>query len=362
VYQKPLDSTGNSFWQPSTTARVKGSGIGLSVSKLLSVQLGGSLRLYRDNLADETVYALRIPLDIPTAKEASTPTGQECRVRMDHLASASHQEQHSPRIVAQPIVEHATTFNAVNQITEMQPKNRPDDVFPDQTDLPALSVSNDVNTLMTSKPFQRRADLRIIPPTSATEPATASSAACLIPLPVLDTQVLAVNTTNRLEETTPSPHPLNIIYADDELSNRKLFIRMLSKLGHNVVRVVDDGDSLLQALGYSITTATTSPLGDTAKTEISPQTVSLMPPTTSALPPVDVIFSDIVMQRIEGTEACRALRAAGCNIPIFAATGNANSWELLREVGFTGILPKPFTIHSIQACLDAIKPSSTNHS
>ena len=58
----------------------------------------------------------------------------------------------------------------------------------------------------------------------------------------------------------------------------------------------------------------------------------------------DLIFVDICMQRSNGEDVCRRLRAAGVRTPLVAATGNAVREDLERytAAGFNTVMLKPF--------------------
>ena len=58
----------------------------------------------------------------------------------------------------------------------------------------------------------------------------------------------------------------------------------------------------------------------------------------------DLIFLDICMQRSNGEDVCRRLRAAGVRTPLVAATGNAVREDLERytAAGFSTVMLKPF--------------------
>ena len=58
----------------------------------------------------------------------------------------------------------------------------------------------------------------------------------------------------------------------------------------------------------------------------------------------DVIFLDICMQRSNGEDVCKQLRAANVRTPLVAATGNAVQEDLARytAAGFNTVMLKPF--------------------
>jgi CheY-like chemotaxis protein len=58
---------------------------------------------------------------------------------------------------------------------------------------------------------------------------------------------------------------------------------------------------------------------------------------------------DIVMSRMNGDDATRAVRSAGILIPIVAVTSNHAAWDMVNFVasGFSGVVPKPVSLESL---------------
>ncbi|PKI13088.1 hybrid sensor histidine kinase/response regulator [Colwellia sp. 12G3] len=100
-----------------------------------------------------------------------------------------------------------------------------------------------------------------------------------------------------------------ILLAEDHDDNRRLIARLLRSLGLEVI-VARNGK---EAVKFCV--------------EHQPNLVLL----------------DIQMPEMDGVEAFKALRALGCNKPIYALTANAMSHEVSQylELGFTGHLKKP---------------------
>ena len=70
----------------------------------------------------------------------------------------------------------------------------------------------------------------------------------------------------------------------------------------------------------------------------------------------DVILMDITMARVSGDAACAALRAAGCQIPVIAVSGNLEAPDYVRRYGFSAMLGKPFTQEQLREALQVYVP------
>jgi CheY-like chemotaxis protein len=69
----------------------------------------------------------------------------------------------------------------------------------------------------------------------------------------------------------------------------------------------------------------------------------------------DVIFMDVCLPDMDGTEVTRRLRAMGVSTPIIAMTGNDDDQTRAecREVGMNGFLPKPMRAEQFRQAIEA---------
>ena len=125
-----------------------------------------------------------------------------------------------------------------------------------------------------------------------------------LPLPPVDPVV-----ATRMIIATPQAASLGlrVLLAEDVITNQMVAKAMLKKLGCTVTVVGDGAAAVTQAAGH------------------------------------DVILMDCQMPVVDGFEATRQLRAAGCTIPIIALTANASDDDrkACEDVGMVGFLTKP---------------------
>ena len=78
----------------------------------------------------------------------------------------------------------------------------------------------------------------------------------------------------------------------------------------------------------------------------------------------DCILMDMQMPVMDGLEATRKIREAGCTIPIYALTANAYAEDLARcrEAGMDGHLTKPIDIAQLMSTLDKVPRRNDNGS
>ena len=78
----------------------------------------------------------------------------------------------------------------------------------------------------------------------------------------------------------------------------------------------------------------------------------------------DCILMDMQMPVMDGLEATRKMREAGCTIPIYALTANAYAEDLARcrEAGMDGHLTKPIDIAQLMSTLDKVPRRNDNGS
>ncbi len=137
------------------------------------------------------------------------------------------------------------------------------------------------------------------------------------PLGPLDLRDAARAVINRADETLITRHwlrehrpRLRVLAADDSASNRLIITQMLELQDHDVVTVSDGREAL-----------------DTYDDGL-----------------FDVIVLDMEMPNMSGTEAARALREAGVELPIIALTGHSAPDQIQKclDAGMTAHLGKPF--------------------
>jgi two-component system, sensor histidine kinase and response regulator len=156
--------------------------------------------------------------------------------------------------------------------------------------------------------------------------------------PLLGPQLAAILLSLfRQMETSPArplftrrTEPLKILMAEDNMVNAKVVSKMLQRLGHNVVHVVN-GQLAFEYLRQN---------------------------------PVDVVLMDVQMPVMDGFEATRRWRAVEATtsrrIPIVALTGNATASdrEMCLESGMDYHLSKPIRLDLLDQMLGSLPSSS----
>jgi CheY-like chemotaxis protein len=133
-------------------------------------------------------------------------------------------------------------------------------------------------------------------------------------------------------------HKLSILLIEDETSVREALIRMLVRLGYDVVGVAD-GKQGRDAL---------------------------------AMRRFDLVITDMLMPESDGIETIQAIREIDSTLPILAISGSFveggySALEDARLLGADGTLPKPFSVPQLVAAIDLIlalrrKGARSNHS
>jgi CheY-like chemotaxis protein len=108
---------------------------------------------------------------------------------------------------------------------------------------------------------------------------------------------------------------LRVLAADDSASNRLIITQMLELQEHDVVTVCDGREAL-----------------DSYEAGL-----------------FDAVLLDMDMPNMTGTEAARALRDAGVEVPIIALTGHSSPEQIQKclDAGMTGYLGKPFEFNEL---------------
>ncbi|KAJ3412480.1 hypothetical protein HDV05_000682 [Chytridiales sp. JEL 0842] len=122
---------------------------------------------------------------------------------------------------------------------------------------------------------------------------------------------------------------LRVLIVDDSSINRKILSKLMQLLGVKTIHESSNGLEALEAV---------------AGTSLSLDKLAATPPSESNdVEKFDIIFMDIQMPVLDGTEATRFLRSWGCKTPVVAVTGNhiSNKEGFLKN-GFDALAPKPF--------------------
>jgi CheY-like chemotaxis protein/HPt (histidine-containing phosphotransfer) domain-containing protein/anti-sigma regulatory factor (Ser/Thr protein kinase) len=139
-----------------------------------------------------------------------------------------------------------------------------------------------------------------------------------VTLPVLPAQDTPA--ASLWQDVTPSARGARILVAEDNTTNQVVAFGMLRKLGYEDVSVANDGREAVRM---------------------------------ATREHYDLILMDCQMPELDGYEATRQLRAAGCTCAILAMTANAIKGDRERciEAGMNDYLSKPIGLKALRAML-----------
>jgi len=359
----------------SYAARVRGSGLGLPVSKMLAQLLGGDITLHRDQDMKRTVFCFTMPL-VPVEHWPVL-----------HVAWLEHQRLPAS---AAAIAAAVSPCNVVADVGSLAAIAVP--VAPTAAPLAALEPAI-INFSAAALPQlfvppSQEADQRNGAPLAAGEPTTRSSTDTSTPEPpptAAGTSSPSGQSTGGAELVAAAPNRqrvyalgLHVLVVDDERLNRQVVARMLTRLGctYELAEDGDEAEDVLVRAGNipgrsaaatapaaaqsthaqtppSMDSASASARTRTASTGSSAASLQLTVPAAEAdRRPFDAVLMDIIMRRCCGKETTRRLRAAGMTTPVFAATGNLPGPEFATL--FNGVIEKPFTVQKLASVLSAI--------
>ncbi len=143
-----------------------------------------------------------------------------------------------------------------------------------------------------------------------------------LPLPAVDTSALPAPAGPRQEAEPAARRPLRVLVVEDNALNQAMVARMLQALGHQA-EVCGDGLTAVER----------------AREES-----------------FDAILMDIRLPGIDGLEATRRLREAGCTAPILALSANVYESDRAEAeaAGMDGFLGKPLYLEELRGALDRI--------
>jgi len=123
-------------------------------------------------------------------------------------------------------------------------------------------------------------------------------------------------------------HPLNIVVAEDNSTNRKFMAALLAKLGHNAV-FAEDGEQAVAMVNRNVP---------------------------------DLVLMDMHMPVMDGIVATKTLRAGpgtAASVPIIALSADVmpEMHARAKEAGINGFLSKPLDVQALQAMLSSMFPN-----
>jgi len=143
-----------------------------------------------------------------------------------------------------------------------------------------------------------------------------------VTLPLKKTEVTKNEDSRRQEITTPNAEGLNILLAEDNRINQKVFNAIVQPTKASIC-IASDGIKAIDEVG------------------------KLLP---------DVIFMDIQMPNMDGIQACEIIKNLYPDIPIIALTANvmAHDIEKYTQTGFDHCLGKPVDVQEVYTLLQQI--------
>ena len=134
-------------------------------------------------------------------------------------------------------------------------------------------------------------------------------------LPLKKTELKSHDTLELAQVQTPQAQRLNILLAEDNRINQKIFSAIVGPT-KATIRIVNDGIEAIDEVG------------------------KLQP---------DLIFMDIQMPNMDGVKACEIIKNSHPNIPIIALTANIMKRDIVKytQAGFDHCLGKPIDVDKI---------------
>ncbi|MBL8812734.1 MAG: response regulator [Planctomycetaceae bacterium] len=331
----------------STTRHYGGTGLGLTICRRLALLMGGNIGLESEPGVGSTFF-FTVPCEISEDIEGSHPAalsstipGQRVLIVDDNSTNRLILEEilHSWNIKAVS-VQHGSEVRAV--VEQAAAAGRPFNMMLLDLHMPdmdgfgvakmveRLPGGGDIDIIMlsSSEAAHHRAQLQ------------ETRIAAFLTKPVMQSELLeTILTLNAAPEDSNTPAPVvvetidnteikvipRVLVVEDNFVNQQLMLRVLTKDGYEVL-LAGDGNQAVQTL-------------------VSEK--------------VDAILMDCQMPVVDGYEATRMLRQAGCvsrvgeRIPIIALTANALAGDRERclEVGMDDFVTKPIQFSALYETL-----------
>lgn len=121
----------------------------------------------------------------------------------------------------------------------------------------------------------------------------------------------------------------HVLIVDDSLSNRKMLVRLLERLGHTC-QTACNGQEAIRSFD-----------ADKVAAEADPSHT-----------PIDIVLMDYEMPVLNGPEATKLLRENGCTALVVGVTGNVLDEDIAYfiKMGADEVLPKPVQVSLLDQC------------
>ena len=323
-----MDRLFQSFSQVDTSIsrRYGGTGLGLAISLRLAESMGGALTATSSGIAGEG-SAFRLTLPVQTTTLPDAPPAPVLRSLYGCRVLVVDDNATNRRILTTLLqrweVETAATASPLEAIGWVRDGQTFDVAILDMLmpERDGIELAADLRDLRPESPIPV-----VILSSIGQHARSAPNVRAILVKPVkpsalhdaLATAIVGEDAVSRVDRSaTATPRPirgedLRILMAEDNAVNQKLALRLLERLGHPGVVVVEDGQAVIEALEAS---------------------------------EYDVILMDVQMPRLDGLEATRRVRQRWPEraIRIIGLTANAMAGdrEACLEAGMDDYVSKP---------------------
>jgi PAS domain S-box-containing protein len=332
----------------STTRQFGGTGLGLSIADTLVELMGGRITLDSE-IGVGSKFTFTIRLRLATEEELREhEIGQPKPGLLDQTILVVDDNDTSLQVLRETVqdcgatVMTATAGSTALEILGQQASDRPVSALICDLEMPGM---NGLELLEAIRHVPEIADTPVILLTSSHSVGDAAKFESLnlsghLTKPISQFELInAVTTAVGLASVSaPDNEPnanltklgqcgLNVLLAEDGITNQKLAIGMLNKLGHDVV-VVDNGEDAVEKIRSSNS--------------------------------FDVVLMDISMPKMDGLEATREIRrmeqGKRQHVPIVAITAHAMPEDRARCIaaGMDEYMSKPLRIDELSALLNSL--------
>ena len=314
----------------STTRRFGGTGLGLAISKQLTDLMGGELRLHSVPGAG-SVFTLELSFGVVATAEVPVPLESPRVVRL--LVPYRRARE----VLTRELLTHGCQVQRVLSVDALLAGEPGELLIVDR------AVLGEDTARLGERVRQRGQEcLLLVAAFADGDRATllAEGFAGVLPKPVgSDELAVAMNALRRADSPVPvalvdagTASALRVLVADDNSVNQRVAMRMLERLGCEVL-LADDGLAALQAWREE---------------------------------PLDLVLMDVRMPVMDGLEATASIRAeetlrGPSRVPIVGISANSSSEDerQCRAAGMDDFVPKPIKLQGLEKVIAALVGSGS---